>query len=101
MCARSYATGMQTIALFGLKLKRLTAVLGALAWFLMCVVVALAFLPVCSTHTHMHTLPRPCCNSSCALILPVRTGWIRSASAFPSRPSLPFSPLCFVLWRPD
>ncbi|ETW78710.1 sensor histidine kinase-like protein [Heterobasidion irregulare TC 32-1] len=49
-----YATGMQTIALFGLKLKRFTAVLGALTWFLI----------------------------SCALILPVRTGWIRNVLNF-------------------
>ena len=50
MRARSYATGMQTIALFGLKLKRFTAVLGALTWFLMCVVVVLVF-PARSAHT--------------------------------------------------
>ena len=43
------------------------------------------------SHTYTHTpLSRPCCNSSCALILPVRTGWIRSASAFfPRVPCFP------------
>ncbi|THH17447.1 hypothetical protein EW146_g3364 [Bondarzewia mesenterica] len=44
-----YASGLQTIALFGLKLKRLPAIIGAVVWFIV----------------------------ACVLILPDRTSWVR------------------------
>lgn len=42
----SYTTGMQTIALFGLKMKRLPALIGAVTWFVLCVPTMSSLLDV-------------------------------------------------------
>lgn len=64
----SYTSALQTIALFGLKLHRFPAMLGALVFFILYV----AIFPGIYVY-----LPRPP-RSSCVLIVPDKKFFVRS-----------------------
>lgn len=68
---RSYTSALQTIALFGLKLHRFPAMLGALVFFILYV----ATLP----HNACVLTMRDLC-SSCVLIVPDKKFFVRSMS---------------------